>query len=248
MSSINVLIIEDRKEESDALVEVLTANNYAIAGVATSFKEALTLFYAAPVDVVIIDVFLSGKPEGITFAETINIPPNVPKPFVFLTSSKDRQIFERARLTRPFGFLLKPFNELEVLYAIEMALEKFYTQPMALTGDEQSVLSNSEFLFIKKKKSLVKVYISEISHIEVEERYCNIYTTSGKFVILISLVKIAAMLEPHGFIRTHRNYLVNSKLIKEINLQDEYVLLSGEISVPLSETYKKLTKDIRILS
>jgi two-component system LytT family response regulator len=42
------------------------------------------------------------KPDGITFAETINIVPNGLKPFVFLTSSKDRQIFERAKLTRSF--------------------------------------------------------------------------------------------------------------------------------------------------
>jgi FixJ family two-component response regulator len=52
--------------------------------------------------------------------------PNASKPFVFLTSSNDRQIF--AKLTRPFSFLMKPFNELEILYAIEMAVEKFHNQ------------------------------------------------------------------------------------------------------------------------
>jgi FixJ family two-component response regulator len=51
---------------------------------------------------------------------------------VFLTSSNDRQIFERAKLTRPFSFLMKPFNELEILYAIEMAVEKFHNQNDAL--------------------------------------------------------------------------------------------------------------------
>ena len=115
MDNINVLIIEDTVTESDALVKVLTENNYNIVGIARTYQDALTMFYQNTIDIVVIDVFLDGKPDGITFAETINIVPNGVKPFVFLTSSKDRQIFERAKLTRPFSFLMKPFNELEIL-------------------------------------------------------------------------------------------------------------------------------------
>ena len=125
MDNINVLIIEDTPEQSDALSKVLLANKYNIVGVARSYTEALKLFYAQTIDIIVIDVFLDGKPDGITFAETINIIPNASKPFVFLTSSQDRQIFERAKLTKPFSFLMKPFNQLEILYALEMAVEKF---------------------------------------------------------------------------------------------------------------------------
>ena len=128
MDNINVLIIEDTPEQSDALSKVLLTNKYNIVGVARSYTDALKLFYEQPIDIIVIDVFLDGKPDGITFAETINIIPNASKPFVFLTSSQDRQIFERAKLTKPFSFLMKPFNELEILYALEMAVEKFYEQ------------------------------------------------------------------------------------------------------------------------
>jgi two-component SAPR family response regulator len=48
-----------------------------------TFNEALQLFYANKVDVVIIDIFLNGSPDGIAFAETINVVPNASKPFVF---------------------------------------------------------------------------------------------------------------------------------------------------------------------
>lgn len=104
MNNVNILIIEDTPAESDALVKVLLDNNYSIAGIARTFSEALTLFYKSIVDIVIIDVFLNGNPDGINFAETINVTPSISKPFVFLTSSNDRQIFERAKLTRPFSF------------------------------------------------------------------------------------------------------------------------------------------------
>jgi DNA-binding LytR/AlgR family response regulator len=124
------------------------------------------------VDVVIIDIFLNGSPDGIAFAETINVVPNASKPFVFLTSSNDRQIFERAKLTH--CFLMKPFNELEILY-IEM-VEKFHNQNDAFFSDEQDTVISAEYMFIKKGKSLKKVLIEDIIYIEVEERYCNIIT------------------------------------------------------------------------
>ena len=76
MDNINVLIVEDTPAESDALVKVLTENNYTIVGIARTHQEALTLFYQKEIDIVVIDVFLDGKPDGITFAETINIVPD----------------------------------------------------------------------------------------------------------------------------------------------------------------------------
>jgi len=165
MDQINVLIIEDTPAQSDALSKVLVANNYNVVGIAPTYTEALDLFYKNTIDIIIIDVFLDGKPEGITFAETINIIPNAAKPFVFLTSSQDRQIFERAKLTKPFSFLMKPFNELEILYAIEMAVEKFYAQPNIFLSEEQDTVISQEYLFIKKKKSLKKVALSDILYI-----------------------------------------------------------------------------------
>ena len=190
MDKINILLIEDTKSEEEALSSVLLENDYNIVGVATNYTEALTLFYQHKVDLVIIDVFLNGQPEGITFAETITITPNVAKPFVFLTSSKDRQIFERAKLTKPFSFLLKPFNELEILYAIEMAIEKFYDQTNVFLSEEQDTVIGNSHLFIKKKNALKKVALQDIIYIEVEERYCNIITSNENYLVALSLTKI----------------------------------------------------------
>jgi DNA-binding LytR/AlgR family response regulator len=200
------------------------------------------------VDIIIIDVFLDGKPDGITFAETINIIPNASKPFVFLTSSQDRQIFERAKLTKPFSFLMKPFNELEILYAIEMAVEKFYDQTNVFLTEEQDTVISNDFLFIKKKNSLKKVALQDILYIEVEERYCNIITEKEKFVILISLTKISALLDATKFIRTHRNTIVNTDKIEEIILSDNLIILQGNHKINLSDTYKDFIKKMNILS
>lgn len=248
MDNINVLIIEDTPEQSDALVKVLLQNNYNVAGVAKNFTDALKLFYETSVDVIIIDVFLEGKPDGITFAESINIIPQASKPFVFLTSSQDRQIFERAKLTKPFSFLMKPFNELEILYAIEMAVEKFYEQTNVFLSEEQNTVISNDSLFIKKKNSLKKVALEDILYIEVEERYCNIITEKEKFVILISLTKISELLDKSKFIKTHRNTIVNTDKIEEIFLTDNLIILKGNHRINLSDTYKDFIKNMNILS
>lgn len=247
MDNINVLIIEDTVAESDALVKVLAENNYNIVGIARTYQDALTMFYQNTIDIVVIDVFLDGKPDGITFAETINIVPNGVKPFVFLTSSKDRQIFERAKLTRPFSFLMKPFNELEILYALEMAIEKFYEQTNVFHSEDQDTIVSHDSLFIKKNKSLKKVRIEDIVYIEVEDRYCNIITDAEKFVILISLTKIIQLLDAAKFCQTHRNYIVNISKIEEIIVNDNLVILKGHHKVTLSDKYKDFVKNFRIL-
>lgn len=248
MDNINVLIIEDTPEQSDALIKVLRDNNYNIVGVARNYTDALTLFYKSTVDIIVIDVFLDGKPDGITFAETINIVPNASKPFVFLTSSQDRQIFERAKLTKPFSFLMKPFNELEIIYALEMAVEKFYEQTNVFLSEDQDTVISNDYMFIKKKNTLKKVSLKDIIYIEVEDRYCNIITEKEKFVILISLTKISELLDKNKFIRTHRNYIVNSDTIEEIILADNLVILKGNRKINLSDNYKDFIKKIKILS
>ncbi|CAM1357239.1 LytR/AlgR family response regulator transcription factor [Tenacibaculum halocynthiae] len=247
MDNVNVFIIEDTPAESDRLIKVLEANNYVITGVARNFKEALTKFYQVKVDIVIIDIFLNGVADGISFAETISIVPEATKPFVFLTSSTDRQIFERAKLTQPFSYLMKPFNELEVLYAIEMAVEKFYDQNDVFLDEEEDTVISSDYLFIKKGKSLKKVLLSDIIYIEVEEKYCNIITEKEKFVILISLTKILKLLDSSIFCRTHRNFIINMEKILEIVPSDNLILLQGNHHVTLSERYKDIIKKVRTL-
>jgi DNA-binding LytR/AlgR family response regulator len=247
MDKVNVLIIEDTQSESKVLIKTLEANNYNVVGVATTFKEAIQLFHNNAIDIAVVDIFLNGNPDGIAFAETINLTPKATRPFVFLTSSTDRAIFERAKLTQPFSYLLKPFNELEILYALEMAVEKFYEQPDVFLGETEDTIISNDYLFIKKGKSLKKVYTKDIIYIEVEEKYCNVITETEKFVILISLTKILKLLDSAMFCRTHRNFIVNTEKIEEIIPADNLIILSGNHKATLSETYKDILKRVKTL-
>lgn len=247
MDSLNILIIEDTKSESDELSQVLINHNYSIIGVAANYGDALKMYYANTVDLIIIDVFLNGLPEGITFAETICITPNACKPFIFLTSSKDRHIFDRAKLTKPFGFLMKPFNELEVLYAIEMAIERFYNQTNTFVSEDLNVVLGNEYFFVKKNKSLKKVKLEDLIYIEVEDRYCHLITSNENFIISISLTKMTEFLDEKKFVKTHRNFLVNINKINEIIINDNLIIMEGGHKVILSENYKGFIQNYNLL-
>jgi two-component system, LytTR family, response regulator len=84
-------------------------------------------------------------------------------------------------------------------------------------------------------------------YIGVEERYCNIITETEKFVILISLTRILELLDARVFIRTHRNYLVNSSKIIQIVMADNLVMLKGNHQVPLSGKYREFINRFPIL-
>lgn len=247
MDNINVLVVEDTIEQSKIICEVLEENNYNIAGVATTFKEAVQLFYSKDIDIAIIDIFLEERPDGIAFAELIDAQPEKLKPFIFLTSSTSRQIFDRAKLTHPYSYIIKPFNELELIYAMETAIEKFYVQEDSFSAEDENTVISKNYLFIKKGKSLKKVHIDEIIYIEVEEKYCNIITEKEKFVILISLVKILELLNPTKFYRTHRNFIVNVQKVEEIVPADNLIVLAGKYKATLSGKYKDFINKFRTI-
>jgi DNA-binding LytR/AlgR family response regulator len=247
MNKINILIGEDNKAEGDELSELLFNNDFQVEGVARTFKEAIDLFYSKDFDIVIIDIFLDQKPDGIAFAEFIDAQRDRLKPFIFLTSATSRQIFNRAKLTTMYSYLLKPYNSLELIYAIETAIEKFYEQENSFTGEDENTVISDEHLFIKKGKSLKKVHVNEIILIKVEEKYCNIITEKEKFVILISLVKVLELLNPNKFYRTHRNFIVNIDKIEEIIPQDNLILLSKNHKATLSGTYKDIIHKFKTL-
>src|SRR5690606_25247008 len=123
---IKVLLLEDNEEDEKEIKIVLEKNNYEINS-ATTLKEALRLFNSSSFDIAIIDIFINNQPEGGIFASTINTSLNY-IPFLFLTSSIDKRIFDEIKLTQPYNYLIKPFNEYELLYAIELTIEKFTSE------------------------------------------------------------------------------------------------------------------------
>jgi DNA-binding LytR/AlgR family response regulator len=238
MNGVKILILEDDQQDAYLLKNMLLDHGYEVGGIAASLAEALQLFSRLQPDLVIIDIFLQGKKDGIVFAEEISEKEDTRKPFIFLTSAADRNTFEAAKLTSPFSYLLKPFNELELQYAIELAVEKFAGAPAGVFAmEEKSTLLLHNIFFIKRGNVLAKILLEDIKYIEVEGKYSKIVCSKDKYLVQQPLKLILSRLPAGRFVRVHRNYIVNIQEVARVNLMDNEIVMEDGRSVLFSRRY-----------
>ena len=118
-----ILIVEDEKIIAKDLELRLLGMNYEVAASVSSGKEALAVVRREPVDLILMDIMIDGDIDGIETAGLIHQQMDVP--VIYLTAYADEKTFERARLSDPFGYLLKPFQERDLDLTIRTVLQKF---------------------------------------------------------------------------------------------------------------------------
>jgi PAS domain S-box-containing protein len=117
-----VLIVEDRTVIANNLHDRLEALGYSVSGIATSGEESVELAARTQPNLILMDIRLPGEMDGIEAADSIRQRWDIP--VVYLTGHADQTTVDRAKVTEPHGYLLKPFNARELRTAIEMALYK----------------------------------------------------------------------------------------------------------------------------
>jgi two-component system, cell cycle sensor histidine kinase and response regulator CckA len=117
-----ILIVEDDGIIAKDLQNILTGMGYEVCGLASNAEEAIQKFEQYKPELIIMDIVLKGYSDGIETASRIRNRRNVP--IVYLTAYTDDMTLVRAKITEPFGYILKPFDEKELLITIEMALYK----------------------------------------------------------------------------------------------------------------------------
>ncbi len=122
MNPAAVLVVEDEAIVSMEISERLIAMGYAVAGIASSGRQALELAQSARPNLVLMDIRLEGEMDGIEAAEEIHKLHSIP--VIFLTAYSEEAALARAGKAEPHGYILKPFNDIELKAAIEIALYK----------------------------------------------------------------------------------------------------------------------------
>jgi len=239
MNKAKVQLIQGELNDAKALKNSLEKYNYSVIPIANTIENALGLFYYRNPDIIIIDVFLQGIPNGIAFAENINKNAISKKPVIFLTDSEDHKIFNAAKSTLPFSYLLKPFNAIELYYTIELALERAKNNIPVFSSGQCSYITD-EYFFIRKKESLVKVPIHSIDYIEVSGRYLSIHSNNGNFLVKLPLIQILDKLPKKQFMRINRNVIVNLDKVLSINLIDNQVILDNDKRIAISSRNKEI--------
>ncbi|TDE15418.1 response regulator [Dyadobacter psychrotolerans] len=124
-----ILIVEDEGIQAMALEDTLERNGYTVAGVSDHGMEAVEMIRNDRIDLVILDVNIKGKWDGIETARQIQAVKKIP--FIYLTAYMDDVTHQRADDTNPEAYLNKPYQEAKLLAAVEKAL----TSPAYCTDD-----------------------------------------------------------------------------------------------------------------
>jgi PAS domain S-box-containing protein len=142
MPPASVFIVEDELIEAEDIRQTLEKLGYAVAGIARSGESALDTLQKKRPDLVLMDIHLAGTMDGIDTADRIRTLYAIP--VIFLTSYTDEVTLGRAKVTEPYGYILKPFDARELHSAIEMGLYKYRMEEQAKENERTiRVLANA---------------------------------------------------------------------------------------------------------
>ncbi len=114
-----VLIVEDDPQMAKFITFKLGYLGYRVAGQASNESGAIQLAKELKPDLILMDIILDNDDDGIIAAQKIHSFTDIP--IVYLTAHEDDELFQRAKITKPFGYLLKPFNDRDLNLVIETA-------------------------------------------------------------------------------------------------------------------------------
>ena len=117
-----IFIVEDEAIVASDIRETLISLGYTVPGMAKSGESALEKIGQSHPDLVLMDIHLAGKMDGVEAAGKIHVLYDIP--VIYLTAYADKLLLERAKITEPYGYVLKPYDERELHSVIEMALYK----------------------------------------------------------------------------------------------------------------------------
>ncbi|GAB3276662.1 hypothetical protein GCM10027347_50330 [Larkinella harenae] len=117
-SDCKILIVEDEYIIANDLQLILNGAGYTVIGVADSVKEALALIEHDKPDIVLLDIYLKGRENGIDLArqlEELNIP------FIYISANDNKRVLDAVKATQPLGYIVKPFREKDILTVLEIS-------------------------------------------------------------------------------------------------------------------------------
>ena len=140
MQKANILIVEDERIVAMDIHDSLVALGYTIAGQADQGEDAVRKAGVLHPDLILMDIVLKGKMDGILAAEQIQKEFNIP--VIFLTAFSDEVTLDRARLTEPYGYIVKPIEKRELVSNIEIAMYKHQAEQARNMHLKQTELIN----------------------------------------------------------------------------------------------------------
>jgi DNA-binding LytR/AlgR family response regulator len=223
-----VLIVEDQVLIAKSIEAMVNDHGMEVLGICKTGEEAITLAGQRIPDIVIMDIRLQGKLDGIQTSKALQLNERIP--VIYLSDYSDKGTVRRATETRPANYLSKPFTERDLLRAIDLAIYNANAARALNDNDE-------EFVFLRRKgdQASAKFQYSQINFIEAERVNCKVHTSEGVVPLSIGLAAVSEQLNKNRFVRVHRSYLVNIRKVTEFKGTE--IVVAGH-KLPVSDKHR----------
>jgi len=207
MTRLRALVLEDEWLARNYLVQLIEATQLAeVVGAVATIGEARDALAALPVDVVFVDVQLSGDENGLELVQSMASSDGARPAFVLATAFSQHAL--EAWNLGVVDYLLKPFSEDRV----EQCLHRLAARQQVSDGGALRVVA-------RRKRSLVFLDPADIWAFEASDRLSFVHSRLGKFDIDLSLAAIANSFG-RSLMRVHRNWLVNLDFARELEREE----------------------------
>lgn len=159
MNPIKILVVEDEIIVAEDIGFRLKKLGYIVTATVASGEEAIEKVTENQPDLVLMDIVLKGDMDGVTAAEKIRSKVDIPT--VFLTAYADDKTLQRAKLTNPFGYIIKPFQQNDLRVAIEIALHRHEIETKMREALKASEATRES---VEEKSHRQNQYISMAAH------------------------------------------------------------------------------------
>ncbi|PIB39520.1 LytR/AlgR family response regulator transcription factor [Maribacter sp. 4G9] len=233
---IKILIVEDEMIIGANISLQLSTLGYEVTGIIPRGEEALIHINENQPDLVLLDINLKGKLDGIETALQMQKQHTIP--IIYLTANADEAHFNRAKVTKPYAFISKPYKKLDLQRAVELTINQIQKEQVSENEmtNKSSPFILSDSIFVRHHEKMVKVVIQDILYIEAERNYCRIHSKRKEYLLVMTLKDMDEKLPDEHFLRIHRSFIINIAQVDEV--ANSHVVISKK-AIPISKALRE---------
>jgi len=227
MNMINCIILDNRSGTEQLGKLIASCPSLNLVGKFNNSTDAFDhLSMKNGVDLAFIDFKTAGH-NSLEMLGRLDNPPSI------IAISADGRYALKAFDYNCIDYLIKPVTHSRFYRAIDKTLRINNQRGSGVTPDKE--------IFVRKDTSLVKMNVKDIAYIEALENYILLNTIDKKFTLHFTMKGIESQLPPELFLRIHRSFIVNKKLIKTIDESSIKIILGNDLkTVPVGKSYRNL--------
>lgn len=237
MNELKILLLEDNLLIGRDVKKILEFVGYQVSGPFDKGEKALDQMVKESFDLAVLDIELQGELTGLDVGEQIREKYHIP--VIFITGLLKDTYRQRAVDMGAHSFINKPFNERNLVNAIDMALRPHEPEVLERPLSKKSEPANDR-IFVKVNKRFIKVREEQIEFLEASGHYMVLHLGEEQISSSIGFSEFLTKNASESIVRVHRSFAVNINRVTDFD--DTHIYFKKKM-VPISESYKKAFRD-----